>query len=254
MKDLIRGGIALAACALLFVFLVWGMRAMPPYGHYAGPYGNLVNASAPRARRVPNAVSAVNFDYRGVDTLGEEFILFAAVAGIVMALRRDREQTTHEPLPRARGRRRSERSEAVRAFSVLGVGATLAFGIYLAIHPHLSPGGGFQGAAIAAGAFPLVMLGLSYDTFSRVTRHEQHEIAEAIGAGAYALIGLATLAAGGSFLANVLPLGVRGSFFSGGTITLINVFVAIEVGAGFTLMFLEFAHETRIQKPEEPAP
>ena len=252
MRNVVRRGIAVLSCALLLGFLVWGIRAMPPYGTYAGPYGNLINARAPRERKVPNAVSAVNFDYRGVDTLGEEFILFAAVAGIVMVLRYDRERTTHDPLPSAPGRPRVERSEAVRAFSVVGVALTFAFGIYLAIHPHLTPGGGFQGAAIAAGAFPLVLLGLSYETFSRVTRHKQHEIAEAIGAGAYALIGLATLAAGGSFLANVLPLGTEGSFFSGGTITLINAFVAVEVCAGLTLMFLEFSHETRVQKPKEP--
>ncbi|MCK5772647.1 MAG: hydrogenase [Thermoplasmata archaeon] len=34
-----------------------------------------------------NVVSAVVFDYRGFDTLGEATVLFAAVTGVMMALR-----------------------------------------------------------------------------------------------------------------------------------------------------------------------
>ena len=35
-----------------------------------------------------NAVTAVVFDYRGFDTLGEATVLFTAVAGVVLAFRR----------------------------------------------------------------------------------------------------------------------------------------------------------------------
>ncbi len=35
-----------------------------------------------------NVVTAVVFDYRGFDTLGEATVLFAAVTGVLMALRR----------------------------------------------------------------------------------------------------------------------------------------------------------------------
>jgi multisubunit Na+/H+ antiporter MnhB subunit len=35
-----------------------------------------------------NGVTAVVFDYRGFDTLGEATILFAAVAGVIMLFRR----------------------------------------------------------------------------------------------------------------------------------------------------------------------
>ena len=43
------------------------------------------------------AVSAVNFDYRGFDTLGEEFILFAAVVGVASLLRGLRGEHEEEP-------------------------------------------------------------------------------------------------------------------------------------------------------------
>ena len=237
------------ACALLLALVLWGFRALPPYGHYPGPYGDVINRVAPGERKLPNTISAVNFDYRGADTLGEEFILFAAVAGMTMLLRYDRERTTARPLASAPGRPPGSRTEALRAFSVAGVGLTIAFGVYLAIHPHLTPGGGFQGAAILAGFAALTFLGLGYDAFERVVRQDRHELAEAIGAGAYAVIGLATLVASGSFLANVLPLGNEGQLFAAGTIPVINFFVALEVFAGFTLMFLEFTRETRHQEP-----
>lgn len=239
-----------AACATLLLLMLWGLRGLPAYGHYPGPYGDLINRVAPPERKLPNTISAVNFDYRGADTLGEEFILFAAVAGITMLLRNERARATRLPLAPAPGRLAGSRTEALRAFSIAGAGLTIAFGIYLGIHPHLTPGGGFQGAAILAGFTALTFLGLGYETFERVVRREQHEIVEAIGAGAYAVIGLATLVVSGAFLANVLPLGREGQLFAAGTIPVINFFVALEVFAGFTLMFLEFARETRQQEPE----
>jgi multicomponent Na+:H+ antiporter subunit B len=248
----IRTGLAAAACLLLLGLMVWGFASLPAFGHYPGPYGNLIDEQAPHERKIPNAISAVNFDYRGVDTLGEEYILFAAVAGITMILRHDRARTTSRALPAARGRERGNaRTEAIQLFSIAGAGLTIAFGIYLGIHPHLTPGGGFQGFAMLAGFAALTFVGLGYDTFVRIARQEPHEALEAVGAGTYALIGLATLAASGYFLANVLPLGEEGQLFSGGTIPVINFFVALEVFAGFVLMFLEFARETRVEVPKE---
>jgi len=249
----IRGILAGAACALLFVVLAWGFHAMPAFGHYPGPYGAVIDSAVAQERHLPNAISAVNFDYRGVDTLGEEFILFVAVAGITMVLRFDRERTTDDPLPAKHGRPPSMRSEAVKLFSIAGVGLTIAFCTYLGIHPHLTPGGGFQGAAMLAGFTALVFVGLGFDAFRRIAPQSANETAEAIGAGAYVVIGLATMAIAGTFLANVLPLGGEGEFFSAGTIPLINFFVGLEVVAGFVLMFLEFANETRIEAPEPKA-
>jgi len=37
-------------------------------------------------------VSAVNFEYRGFDTLGEEFILFIAATGVATVLRHLRDE------------------------------------------------------------------------------------------------------------------------------------------------------------------
>jgi multicomponent Na+:H+ antiporter subunit B len=250
MSPPVRNGVSAALCALLLAFVAWGFFALPQFGHYPGPYGDVIDTVAPHERHLPNAISAVNFDYRGVDTLGEEMILFAAVAGITMVLRNDRRRTTPDPLPSTARRPRSARSDAVHLFSIAGVGVTIAFGTYLAIHPHLTPGGGFQGAAMLAGFTALAFIGIGYDAFVRLAQQARYEIAEAVGAGAYVVIGLATLAITGAFLANALPLGGEGQLFSAGTIPLINAFVALEVLAGFVLMFLEFANETRVERPD----
>jgi multicomponent Na+:H+ antiporter subunit B len=238
---------AIAGAVLLGVVIV-GFAQLPSFGDYRGPYGMVLNASAPSARRIPNVVTAVNFDYRSLDTMGEEFILFAAVAGLTLVLRKDRAETTDDPLPAAHGRGSAERSDAVRAFAVLGVAITFAFGWYMAMHPHLTPGGGFQGGTIAAGFAALIFLGLGYRPFERFAPPERGEPIEAIGAGGYVFVGLATLVTGGAFLINDLPLGASGAFFSTGTIPLINLFVALEVVTGFIVMFGEFADETRVER------
>lgn len=251
MKPRVRETLFIAAGGALLLWLVWGFSGLSAFGFYPGPYGTVLNAVAPSQRHIPNIITAVNFDYRGVDTMVEELILFAAVAGMTLVLRTDRGRTKDEPLPCAAGRTRAARTDAVRAFSILGIAVTIAFGIYMAIHPHLTPGGGFQGGTIAAGFVALAFLGLGYQPFVVIVRQEPAELFEAIGAGGYAAIGIATLGVSGAFLANVLPLGAEGEFFSTGTIPLINIFVALAVVMGFMVVFLEFVRETRAEEQEE---
>lgn len=246
-----RSAVTLCAVAALLAVLLAGFARLPPFGTYLGPYGTLLNAVAPRERKIPNVVTAVNFDYRGLDTMGEEFILFAAVGGLTLVLRKDRRETTGEPLPAAADRPTTVRSDAVRAFAVLGVAVTAAFGIYMALHPQLTPGGGFQGGAITAGFAALLFLGLGYGSLKRCAPPENTAAVEAAGAAGYVVIGIVTLAVSGYFLANVLPLGSYDTFFSTGTIAVINFCVAVEVIAGFVVMFGEFADETRVERAPE---
>lgn len=251
MTPRIRAAVIVVAAAALFFFAWWGASGLPPYGAYPGPYGTLLDELAPSQRKIPNVITAVNFDYRGLDTLGEENILFAAVAGITLVLRADRRRTREEPLPAAAGRPRMQRTEAIRAFAIVGIALTVAYGAYMLLHPHLTPGGGFQGGTILAGFAALAFLGLGFRALRTFARQDPTETVESIGAGGYTVVGLATLAAAGSFLANALPLGEEGAFFSTGTIPVINFCVAVEVCAGFMILFLEFARETRVEEAEE---
>ena len=194
--------------------------------------------------------TAVNFDFRGFDTLGEEYILFVSVTGLALLLRAMRGEIEDEPLEFAPDRKVRPRGEAIGGLGLLLTGATNLFGLYIVIHAHLTPGGGFQGGAILGTACLIVYLAVGYREFHTISPKALMESAEAIGAGGYALIGIATLIAGGAFLANMLPLGTTGNLFSGGTIPVINLAVGLEVSGGFILMFGEFLKATR--RPAEP--
>jgi multicomponent Na+:H+ antiporter subunit B len=233
---------------LLIAIAIW---RLPGFGHYPGPYGDMLNSLAPYERQVTNVVTAINFDYRALDTLGEEFILFAAVSGLVLLLRGKRGESAGEPPNPPDERALVPRSDALRWASLGFIAVINLFGSYMVLHGHLTPGGGFQGGAILGIASILVYVAFDYRSYRKTTPKEWIEVVEAIGAGSYALVGLGAIFAGGAFLQNVLPLGERGHLFSGGTIPLINFAVGLEVAAGFALLFLEFLEETRTPKPED---
>jgi multicomponent Na+:H+ antiporter subunit B len=76
-----RRAVFLIGMAGLAAFFIWGLLGLPGFGHYPGPYGFIINRVALRQTHATGTVSAVNFDYRAFDTLGEEFILFTAAIG-----------------------------------------------------------------------------------------------------------------------------------------------------------------------------
>jgi len=64
-------------------------------------------------------VSAINFEYRGFDTVGEEFILFVAAAGVATVLRRLRGERERSAAGEAAGRDVPPTSSAVRMVALL---------------------------------------------------------------------------------------------------------------------------------------
>ena len=152
MSDRFRILAFLIAAAALACLLLWGLAGLPPLGEYRGPYGDAVNAAGPRQRHVTNMATAVNFDYRAADTLGEEYILFAAVTGLALLLRTMRGEVEEEPAEFADDRRVSPQSDAMRWLGLTLTGPTNLFGLYVVAHAHLTPGGGFQGGAILGTA------------------------------------------------------------------------------------------------------
>src|SRR5690349_1302696 len=65
------------AAAALAVTLGAGLAGLPSFGSQLSAYARMLNGLAPRQRHVTDVVSAITFDYRGIDTLFEEFILLA---------------------------------------------------------------------------------------------------------------------------------------------------------------------------------
>jgi multicomponent Na+:H+ antiporter subunit B len=211
-------------------------------------YAAFVNRVAVPERQITDAVTAVNFDIRGFDTLGEEFIMFASVLGVALLLRRHRDERDGPPLDRARGRAVPAPSDAVRILTVALVGPLVLFGIYVVVHGQATPGGGFQGGVVLATAPLLIYLAGEYGSLRRVAPRWLVETGEALGAAGYVAVGAAAMFRNERFLQNFMPLGRAGDVFSGGTVALLDLTVGLEVAGGFILLLLMFLEETLVRR------
>ena len=232
----------LSAAALGWVFLL-AYGALAPLGFVQSKYGDTVNAITVAERHITDAVTAVNFDVRGFDTLGEEFILFTSVVGVVLLMRRQKDEPAGDHEDKLPGRTIPPPSDAVRVTALLLVAPTVLFGIYIVTHGQITPGGGFQGGVILASAPLLLYLCAEYAEFRDAFPQRLIEISEAIGAAGYILVGGACVALGGLFLQNVLPLGESGSVTGGGTVVFIDLGVGLEVSGGLSLALLVYLEE-----------
>lgn len=244
MSDRVRLSVFGVSLAGLLGLVLWAFTGLPDFGHYAGPYGYILNRVAVPERSTTDVVTAVNFDYRGFDTLAEEFILFASVVGVASILRTLRGERTRAPDDDAAGRRVPQTSLTVRVAGLGLVAPTILVGIYIVAHGHLTPGGGFQGGVILATALLLVYLSSDYMTMRAVGPTSLIELAEGLGGAAFAVIGLSGLVAGGAFFQNWLGKGTVGDLLSTGTIPLSNAAVGLAVTGGFAFMLSEFLQQT----------
>ena len=233
-------GVSLAG---LLALLVWGFAGLPDFGDFHGAYGQLLNRVAVPERSTTDVVTAVNFDYRGFDTFGEEFILFAAVIGVASILRTLRGERIRRPDDDAAGRHVPETSLLVRVTGLGLVAPTILVGIYIVAHGHQTPGGGFQGGVILATALLLTYLSADYMTMRAVGPTWLIELAEGLGAAGFALIGLGGLVFGSAFFENFLGKGTPGELPSAGTIPLSNATVGLAVTGGFVFMLSEFLQQ-----------
>jgi len=240
----VRRVVFLVAATVFAAVMAWGLGALPHFGDYRGPYGNVLSRVSVPQRHITDVVTAVNFDYRAFDTVGEEFIFFAAVLGVALILRAQSGEGAGHVTDYATGRAVPPTSDAVR---VLGLGLTpptVLFGLYVISHGHLTPGGGFQGGVVLATGVLLIYLAGEFDDLHGLYTESGLERAEALGAGGFVAIGLFGAATGTAFLDNVFPLGKTGTIFSAGTVPLLNLSVGIEIAAGLVLLLSTFLHQT----------
>lgn len=81
--------IAIVASLSVFIaFLVVTALLIHPFGYPPSQMDDYIIENTQHETGSNNAVTAVVFDYRGYDTLGEVTILFTAVTGVVMLFRR----------------------------------------------------------------------------------------------------------------------------------------------------------------------
>jgi multicomponent Na+:H+ antiporter subunit B len=240
MGDKIRTRIFLVFGSIFFLLYCYAAIDLPPWGSYRGPYGDVIARVGVYERHATDAVNAINYDYRAFDTLGEEFILFTAVLGAMMLLRREEGAATRDA---GKVEDKVTLSATVRATAMPAILLTVVFGFYIGLHGQLTPGGGFQAGVILASVPFLLYVCENTESFRRVTSHTAVEVIEALGAGSYVLIGIAPLLIGVPFLTNFLPLGSTGDVFSSGTIALISACIGFEVTAAFLLVGYTYLEE-----------
>lgn len=125
----------------------------------------------------------------------------------------------------------------VKTITRFTVGLILLFGIYIVLHGHISPGGGFAGGVIIALSFVHLMLAFGRDAaLKRVSRRFASDL-ESIGALMFLSIAILGFF-GGAFFTNFLKKGTIFKLFSAGTIPLDNLAIGLKVGIGLFAIFL----------------
>lgn len=245
MTPAVRRWLFLAGMAGFLAFYLWGLKGLPGFGRYPGPYGFIIDKVAVAQTNATGVVSAVNFEYRGFDTVGEEFILFIAVTGVATVLRHLRHEQEGDCSAAGVGSDALGTTDTIRLASLIFVGPTVLVGWFLASHAQTSPSGGFQGGVVLATAFLMIYLSGEFVTFRRISRVTLIDSVGAVGAGGFAAIGITAVILGFPYLYNFLPLGSSpGAVSSSGTIALISFFVGIEVAAAFIVIVGELLEQT----------
>lgn len=205
----------LFALGLAFLLLVLGAQFV--FGSAPMLIGQEILKSAPAETGSANIVTAVVLGYRGIDTLGEIAILFAAASAAGLVLGTRSEQARRDP----------NGGFILKASADLLFPLLLVVGFYIILHGHVSPGGGFQGGVILAAAFFIPLLARPG---TRVN-HGGISLIEGLSGTTFILIGLLSIFQGKEFLQPWLAKGQLGNLISAGTLPLLYLAVGFKVGA-----------------------
>ena len=154
-------------------------------------------------------------------------------------------------------------SVIVRTITRFVYGLIIVFGFYVIMHGHLTPGGGFQGGAVVASAFALLLVAFgSAGLKGRVNLHWLQSLEEV---GALAFLALGFLGIGTAFFFNLLAgtdgflfgasvpnpgLPNPGIFNAGGTVPLMNWAVGLKVMTGIAAVVIIMLVGSRKEETE----
>jgi multisubunit Na+/H+ antiporter MnhB subunit len=127
----------------------------------------------------------------------------------------------------------------VKKTTQLIAGMIFMYGIYVIIHGHLTPGGGFAGGVIIAGSLILVTLAYGSDFMKLMKEESGTAVVESLATLMVIMIAVAGLLFGTKvFFNNFLPKGIVGQLVSAGVLPLYNICVGTEVAASIFIIFL----------------
>lgn len=129
----------------------------------------------------------------------------------------------------------------VKTITRLIVGLIFLYGIYIVFHGHLTPGGGFAGGIIIAGAFILLVLAEGSEELSTEVKKWRASLFESLGIFIFWFLAMLGVFAGTFFFLNLLPKGRPLELLSAGIILPCNIGIGIEVGAALFAIFITLA-------------
>lgn len=218
--------------SLLFVsglaFFLMVITGLLPLGNNPMLVGGAILEGAKDQVGAANVVTSVVLAYRGLDTLGELSILFAAASVVGLVLTKSSFSKSPKDVIQTPQIEESDSGfVAINAIDLI-FPLLLIVGMYIISHGHLTPGGGFQGGVILAIAFSM----------RSIVRPKQQSVdhgvvtfIEAFAGLSFIGIGLVALFTQGNFLQPLLEQGNFGSLWSAGTIPLLYLAVGLKVGA-----------------------
>jgi len=166
-----------------------------------------------------NIVTAIVVGFRGFDTLGEVTVLFISSLGVALLFGASRKQKRLDA--------DFSPNFMLRVGSRVLFGVILTVGLYIILHGHLTPGGGFPGGTMIASA--ILLLYLADDQFR--AKIKGFKILESASGSLYVVIGLLGLVLATYFLQNFLPAGTVGNLLSAGIFPILYILIGLKVGS-----------------------
>ena len=245
--------LALFVVVLTGSLLIYGTLDMPAFGagdtpvhtHVAAYYINESFAET----GVTNLVSSVLASYRGFDTMGELFVIFAAGVGVLVLLGvkagHDADATEDGlPMPMTR-------HHILRIVSKMLIPLILLFALYVQFHGDFGPGGGFQAGAIFASGMILYTMIFGLQAGLKVASQAWLEFLAALGVLIYVGTGLVSMISGKNFL-DYNELAADPVFGQHLGILFVELGVGITVASVLLLIFFAFTgHMIKIGQTDE---
>jgi len=151
-------------------------------------------------------------------------------------------------------------SKIVRTVAIQLMAFVLVFGLYVIVHGHVTPGGGFQGGAIIASGVVMLIVAFGSGQIKKFLRERRLSMVESSGALLFILVAFAGIGTvffynflvGSRIFGGIPPTGSNpGDVWTGGVIPLMNLAVGLKVTAGLSAAVLALALFSSGEEMEE---
>ena len=154
-----------------------------------------------------------------------------------------------------------EMSRIVKTVTNFVYGFIIIFGLYIIVHGHLTPGGGFQGGAVVGSAFALLLISYGSLNSKKFLKKDIFSLFESSGLTLFIVLGFLGLgitffynflANSGGWFGNAAVIGINpGDMNTAGVIPLMNIAVGLEVLSAFGVILLTMASGAEFTKKKE---